>query len=318
MNARYAQRVRGFAIAALLVVVVSTSTARAEAPKLVAIASPSPDARNAVAIGPEGQVYEPDGKGNWIRTQAGGVADPLVAVTSASGQVLADAKGNALFKLRDGVWSSVYLDTKLKAILGTGSRALAAVGKTIYALDKGRAVKLGEAPVPVLALAGSRGGVVVSTSKGLMTMKGKTFTPIKKAPKNTRTLVSDRWVLVDRGVIDLKSLKTTAWPAGVRVGDGDATATTTKKGELLIAVGTHGKVTDLYTVSAKTAKLEQETIPFTARVDIVGVIADKAGRVVVGTRDGQLAVRDGGKWTIATVREELPDGKPGPAPAESP
>lgn len=292
--------------------------AHAEAPKLVAIASPTADARKAVAIGPDGQVYEPNGKGEWIRTQAGGVADPLVTVTSASGMVLADAKGNALFKLHAGVWSSVYLDTKLKAILGTGSRALAAVGKTIYALDKGRAVKLGEAPVPVLALAGSRAGVVVSTAKGLMTMKGATFKPIKNAPKSTRTLVSDRWVLVDRGAIDLKSLKTTAWPAGAHVGDGDATATTTAKGEQLIAVGTHGKSTDLYTISAKTAKLEQEPIPFTARVDIVGVVADKAGRIVVATRDGQLAVRDGGKWTIATVREELSDAKPGPAPAESP
>jgi hypothetical protein len=310
---------RALMIAAVLAAAsAAASPARAEAPKLVAIASPGPDARKAVAIGPEGQVYEPDGKGNWIRTQAGGVADPLVAVTSASGQVLADAKGNALFKLRDGIWSSVYLDTKLKAILGTGSRALAAVGKTIYALDKGRAVKLGEAPVPVLALAGSRGGVVVSTSKGLMSMKGKTFTPIKKAPKNARTLVSDRWVLVDRGVIDLKSLKTTSWPAGAHVGDGDATTATTAKGELLIAVGTRGKAADLYTVNAKTAKLESESIPFATRVDIVGVVADKAGRVVVGTRDGQLAVREGGKWTIATVREELADGKPGPAPAESP
>lgn len=297
-------------------VAVTPTAARADAPKLVAIASPGADARKAVAIGPEGQVYEPDGKGNWIRTQAGGVADPLVGVTSASGLVLADAKGNALFKLRDGVWSSIYLDTKTKAILGTGSRALAAAGKSIYALDRGRAVKLGEAPGPVLALAGSRAGVVVSTAKGLMTMKGKKFTPIKKAPKNARTLVSDRWVLVDRGVIDLKSLKTTSWPSGVRVGD--ATTTTTSKGEVLIAVGTHGKATDLYTVSAKTAKLEQETIPFTTRVDIVGVVADKAGRIVVGTRDGQLAVREGGKWTVATVREELPDAKPGPAPAESP
>lgn len=305
---------RTFVITAALLAV--STIAHADAPKLVAIASPGADARKAVGIGPEGQVYEPDGKGNWVRTQAGGVADPLVGVTSASGIVLADAKGNALFKLRDGVWSSVYFDTKTKAVLGTGSRALAAAGKSIYALDRGRVMKLGDAPEPVLALAGSRGGVIISTSKGLMMMKGKTFTPIKKAPKNARRLVSDRWVLVDRGVIDLKSLKTTSWPAGVRVDD--ATTATTAKGEIFIAVGTHGKAADLYTVSAKTAKLEQESIPFPAKVDVVGVVADKAGRVVVGTRDGQLAIREGGKWTIATVSEQLPDAKPGPAPAESP
>ena len=88
---------RGLLIAAVLAAVSSSSLspARADAPKLVAIASPTADARKAVAIGPDGQVYEPDGKGNWILTQACGVADPLVAVTSASGLVLADAKGNA-------------------------------------------------------------------------------------------------------------------------------------------------------------------------------------------------------------------------------
>lgn len=308
---RYTLHVRVLAIA---VVLLAASISHADTPKLVAIAPAGSDVRKAVAIGPDGQIYEPDGKGSWIRKRAGGTSDTIIAATGSGGNVFADAKGPALFKLHAGAWTSVHLERKAKAILGAGSRALAATGKSIYALDRGRPVKLADAPAPVLALAGSSAGVVVSTAKGLMTFKGGTFKPIKNAPKNVRTLISDRWVLVDRGVIDLKSLKTTSWPAGVRVGDA------TTLGESLVAVGTHGKVTELYTVgAAKAAKLEQEPIPFTARVDIVGVVADKSGRVVVATRDGQIAVRDGaGTWTIVIVRDELPAAKPGPAPAESP
>ena len=309
---RYTSVVRAVAIAVLLV--AATTTARANPAKLVAIAPVGSDARKAVAVGPDGQIYEPDGKGSWIRKRPGGTSDTIIAANGAGGNVFADAKGPALFKLHAGAWTSVHLERKAKAILGAGSRALAATGKSIYALDRGRPLKLADAPAPVLALAGSSAGVVVSTPKGLMTFKGGVFKPIKNAPKTVRTLISDRWVLVDRGVVDLKSLKTTPWPSGVRVADA------TTLGESLVAVGTHGKTTELYTLgTAKAAKLQHETIPFTTRVDVVGVVADKAGRVVVATRDGQVAVRDAARtWTIVTVRDELPDAKPGPAPAESP
>lgn len=299
---------------ALLVISTTASPARADAPKLAGLATTAAtDARKAIAIGPTGQVYEPDGKGAWVRTQAGGVADELVGVTTANGTVIADAKGTALFKLKGNAWTSVHVALKAKTILGAGSRALAAAGKSIYSLDKGKPAKLADAPAPVLALAGGAGGVVVSTAKGLLALQGTTFKPIKNAPRNPAALVSDRWVLVDRGVVDLKTLKTTAWPAGVRVTDA-----TTLGADTLLAVAVHGKDFELLTV--KAGAITRDPIPLPDGSPVVGIVGDRAGRVVVATRDGHIAMRDktGGTWSVSDVRDELPEAKPGPAPAASP
>ncbi|HSD87582.1 MAG TPA: hypothetical protein VLB44_08700, partial [Kofleriaceae bacterium] len=278
---------RGLAtVLVLLVALLAPSRAKADPPKLAGLAPAIVgDARKAIAVGPEGQVYEPDGKGAWVRTQAGGVADELVAVTTANGSVIADGKGTALFKLKGNAWTSVHLALKAKAILGAGSRALAAAGKSIYALDKGRPAKLADAPAPVLALAGGPGGVIVSTPKGLLALKGTTFKPIKNAPRTAGTLVSDRWMLVDRGVVDLKTLKTLAWPAGVRVTDA-----TTLPGDVLLAISVKGNAFELLTV--RGAKIDREALPLPDASPVIGLVGDKAGRVVVATRDGHLAVRD--------------------------
>lgn len=305
---------RGFAtMLVLLAMALAPSRAHADAPKLAGLApAVAGDARKAIAVGPEGQVYEPDGKGAWVRTQAGGVADELVAVTIANGSVIADGKGTALFKLKGNAWTSVHLALKAKAILGAGSRALAAAGKSIYALDKGRPAKLADAPAPVLALAGGPGGVIVSTQKGLLTLQGTTFKPLKNAPRGAGTLLSDRWMLVDRGVVDLKTLKTIAWPSGVHVTDA------TTLGDGLLAISVRGKAFELLTV--KGAKIDREAIPLPDASPVIGLVADKLGRVVVATRDGHLAMRDkaGGTWSVSEVREELSAAKPGPAPAASP
>ena len=70
----------------LLAILLAGGVARAEKPTLVAIA-PARDARQAIAIGPAGQIYEPDGKGAWIRTKAGGVSPPALG-TVFPGQAL--------------------------------------------------------------------------------------------------------------------------------------------------------------------------------------------------------------------------------------
>jgi hypothetical protein len=63
---------------------------------------------------------------------------------------------------------------------------------------------------------------------------------------------------------------------------------------------------------------DTEAIPLPDASPVVGLVGDKAGRVVVATRDGHIAVRDAGKWTVSTVSDALPADKPGPAPATSP
>ena len=292
-----------------LAVVAIATRAHAAPPRLVALA-PAADARKAVAIGPAGQVYEPDGEGAWVRTKAGGVAETIVSAINAGGTVIAGAAGSTPFKLERGAWSSIHLELKTRAILGTGSRALAAVGKSIYALDRSRPTKLADAPAPVTAVAGGK-AVVAATAKGLLRLTGTAWKPIKKAPRSVNALLSDRFALVDKGVLDLETMKTTPWPAGLRVTDATVVGDTA-----VVRVSVRGKTVEL--VTAKAGKVERETIPFTDVSPIVGVVGDKAGRVTVATRDGHIALRDPkGAWTVTEIRDDLPAPRPGPAPAES-
>lgn len=286
----------------------SEQLAHAGKPTLVALA-PATDARRAVAIGPAGEVYQPDGKGAWIRRQAGGMAEEVIGAVAAGSTVIAIAKGSLPFKLRATGWSAIGFGPKARPIVGTGSRVLAAVGKSVFALDKGEPQKLADAPIAVTALAASGAGAVIVTAKGLHRLEGGAWKPVKKAPKGVKALVSDRWALVDKGALDLKTLKTVAWPAGARIGDA------TSSGDSLIVVATRGKQTELFTITG--SKLERETIPLDKGGPVVGVVADREGRVVVATRDGTIAARIKGAWTSTDVRVELPAAKPGPAPATS-
>lgn len=293
----------------LIVPLAMTASARADRATLATLA-PAADARRAVAIGPAGQVYEPDGKGAWVRKQAGGIAGEIVAAANAGGSVIAGAKNAPPFKLKGGAWTALNLGLRPKAVLGTGSRVLAAVGKTVFALDAARPpAKLADAPGAVLALGASPKGAVIATDRGLARLEGTVFKPMKKVPKKVQALIGDRWALVDRGAFDLKAMKLVAWPAGLHVGEAIAV------GDGLIAVGTHGKTIELLTIIA--GKLARDKLPLTDPKPVVGVAADAAGRVVIAMRDGTLAVREGTAWTTTTVREELTPAKPGPPPAAS-
>lgn len=290
---------------------VASSVARADKPVLAALA-PAADAKKCVAIGPEGQVYEPDGKGAWVRTQAGGVAVELVGATAVGGTVIAAAKGAPPFKLHAGAWTAMNLGLKAKAIVGAGSRVLAAVGKSVFALDKAQPLKLADAPGAITALAGGAGSVVAETDKGLVKLQGTAWKPIKQAPKNVRALVSERWVLVDRGVFDLKAMKPIVWPAGVQIVEA-----TTIGGDF-VGVSMHGKQVELVTI--KAGKVVREPVPVDDPKPIVGVAADRAGGCAIAMRDGRIVLRERGAkgtWTVVEVREELAAPKPGPAPAES-
>ena len=306
-QATYALHVRAL-IVATIVLAGSLDSAHADRAKLAALA-PASDARKAVAIGPAGEIYEPDGQGAWVRRRAGGITEVVVAAATAGNTVIAGAKGSPPFKLKAGAWTALNLGLKARAILGSGSRVLAAVGKSVFALDRAKPAKLAEAPESVNALAGSSSGIVIATDKGLMKLVGAAWKPIKKAPKRVRALISDRWALVDRGALDLKSLKVIVWPAGIRIVEA------TTLGKDLVAVSLHGRKLELVTM--KRGKVEREDVPVERPSSVVGIVVDRQRRVAIAMRDGRIALRDRGTWTVSEVREELPEPKPGPAPAQS-
>jgi hypothetical protein len=303
--------VRALAITFVVGMVVGSAAgeirvAHAGTPTLVALA-PAIDARDAVAIGPAGEVYRPDGKGAWIRTRGGGMAEQVIGAVAAGPTVIAVAKGSLPFKLKPTGWSAIAFGRKARPIVGTGTRVLAAVGKSVFALDKGEPQKLADAPTSVLALAASGAGAVIVTTKGLCRLEGGKWKPVKKAPKGVKNLVSDRWAIVAKGALDLETFKTVRWPSGVRIGEA------TTAGDSLLVVATRGNQTELLTIKGR--KLVRETIPLAKSGPIVGVVADRQDRVVVATRDGTIAMRVKGAWTTSEVRVEIPAAKPGPAPA---
>src|SRR5688572_16387552 len=101
------------AIAALLF----AAPAEADPPTLVALAPPpGDDARKALAIGPSGEVYEPDGKGAWVRRQRITTADRLTTVGRAGGGGPVVASGDGVvYRLAANGWTALRLAQKGKA-----------------------------------------------------------------------------------------------------------------------------------------------------------------------------------------------------------
>src|SRR6185436_14792978 len=132
------------------------ANARAGSTIRLAAIAPADDARRAIVIGAGGEVYEPDGKGAWVHRLPSSTADRLVAAGRAGGP------GRAVVALGDGVvyrlagngWSAIRLAQKGKAILGSGARSLAAVGRQLFALDaltRGEPTRLALAPANIVA-----------------------------------------------------------------------------------------------------------------------------------------------------------------------
>ncbi|HEY6035336.1 MAG TPA: hypothetical protein VIV58_13780, partial [Kofleriaceae bacterium] len=186
-------------------------------------------------------------------------------------------------------------------------------------------VKLADAPGVVTMLGASDKAVVVETDKGLARLEAKgvaKWKPIANAPAHVLALLDDRWALVDRGLFDLRSGKLTAWPAGFRVASVSAVTN-----ELVVAAGLHGNAAELVTLKGTTWSREAiapaaspaGAAPLgSGAAQIVSVVADKAGRVVVAAKDGRLAVRSkAGTWSLSEVTSDLPADHPGSPPAES-
>ncbi|MBS1119321.1 MAG: hypothetical protein H6Q90_1549 [Deltaproteobacteria bacterium] len=280
-------------------------------PQLVALI-PADDARASIALGPRGEVYEPDGKGAWMRKQQITTADKLAIAGRAGGMVVANGEG-VVYRLAANGWSALRLAQKGLAIMSGGSRAIAAVGRQLYALDHtiaGEPAKLALAGAPVLAI-GAGKGIVIATERGLLRVDGAKLTPIAGAPRKVARLVSDLWAVVDGGALDLRSNKTTPWPVGLTI-----LLTASSADDSLVGVArAHGK---LELVTLRGGKLDREPISLTPVGDPVGIVVDRKGRAVVALRDGRLVSRaKAGNWEVTTVSDALPTPRPGPPPALS-
>jgi hypothetical protein len=144
-------------------------------------------------------------------------------------------------------------------------------------------------------------------------------------------------VLVENGAIDLKTGRRTGWPPGVIVGAVAATADE----RLVIVAKQHGKLE--LVILHKNSKLERAPIELAGTTTLrpsavpVGVVADRAGRVVIAFDDGTLLVREAPAtrpaasqaapppaspaappWSVVRISADLPGPKPGSPPAVSP
>lgn len=281
--------------------------------QLAALAPPpGDDARKAIALGPTGQVFAPDAAGTWVREQPINIADPISLTGRAGGQVVALADG-VLFRLAPNGWTAIRIIQKGKAMLSSGPRAVAVVGRQLYSIERasaGEPTKLALAPAPVLAI-GSGKTIVIALDRGLFRVVGTKVTAIKRVPRRVDRLVSDRWALVERAAVDLTTGKSTPWPDGMKI-----VTAASGPGDGLVAVGTNRGALELITLTG--TKLVRDALPTEITGSAVGVALDSSGRAVVALRDGRICVRERGAWTVAPVREALPAPQPGAPPATSP
>ena len=291
--------------------------ATSPAPRLAALV-PADDARRAIAIGRGGEVYEPDGNGAWIHRLPCTTATPVVAAGRAGAAIVALGDG-VVYRLAGNGWSAIRLVQHGKAILGGGTRALAAVGRQLFALDpmpRGEPTRLAQAPTAITAIgAGAAAAAVVATDTGLFRLTAGKLVAIAALPGHPR-LVSDRWAIVDRGALELATGRITPWPAGLSVGPAAVA------GDGLVAVASGADGLELITIAA--GKLARDRIGITATPGAApdaaagGVTAARAGRAVVAFAEGRIAVRGPAGWTTTQVVDEPPTERRGMPPATSP
>jgi hypothetical protein len=299
----------------------STSRPLSPSTTLVALvpAESNDDARKSIAIGARGEVFEPDGKGAWVRTQRTSTSESLSVAGRAGDAVIGWGNG-IVYRLAANGWSAIRLHQKERAVASGGVRAIAAVGRQLFALDKtvnGEPAKLAVAPSNVIALGAGPRGVIVQLDRGLFRLQGARVGVIANAPKVITKVVSDRWVLVADGAIDLKTGRKTGFPPTSTV----VVAAMMEDERLVLVVRQRAA---LEVVTLKDSKLERTPLDIPpgstgAVPEPVGVVLDRSNRIVVAMRDGQIVMRDAptATWTTTTITEAVFAAKPGPAPARS-
>ena len=302
---RVAERLR-----AVVFVLAATSRVAAAAPAtpLVALAA-ADDARQAVVIGAHGELYEPDGKGAWVHRRPVTTAGALTTAGRAGGAIIASGDG-VVYRLAANGWSAIRLVQHGKAIVGTGTRTLAAVGRQLYALDPlttGAPTKLAVAPANIVALAAGTKAIVVATDTGVFRLDTARPVGIPTAPRRLR-LISERWAIVDRGALELTTGAITAWPGGLTIG----AAATTADGALVAVAATRG---GLELVTLRKAAITRDPLGLSGTA--VAVTVDRAGRALVVLADGRIALREPTGWTTTQVTDEPPAPHPGAPPATS-
>ncbi|MBV8761008.1 MAG: hypothetical protein JO257_27180 [Deltaproteobacteria bacterium] len=340
--------------AALAVVLFTTASAAADdatpsgataggAPESHELVALTGDPRHAIALGPHGETYVPDGRGHWLRLREGGIAGDVSDAASAGTRVIAATKGGPPFQLDvapdlriaasisasakpgaastgtipgDG-WSLVYLGQHAKAVLGNGARPTAAFGKLVFALDRALPAKLPDAPGVVMLLAAGASVVADCDAKGLVRLEGGAWKPLKGAPAHVSALVSERWALTPKGALDLVS--NAVVPAATL---GRIEAATVAGNDLVVVAGGQLVTVHAGKATAKTkgaAPITKEPIAIPRGAHVVGVVADREGRAVVALHDGTLLVRDAaGAWSTSVVASEVGAARPGPGPALEP
>ncbi|MGE0548050.1 MAG: hypothetical protein AB7O24_22330 [Kofleriaceae bacterium] len=307
---RVARRL-GFTIA-VLIVMGGASRGDANPAELTSLI-PAADARQAIAIGPHGELYEPDGTGSWVRTRPVRTSTTCSAAGRAGAAIVASCSG-AMFRLAPSGWTAIRLSRNGKPQTSVGTAAVGAVGRQLFALDRmvaGTAPKLTTAPAAIAGIGAGPSGFVVATEQGLFRWTGAGLQLIPRVPRQVLRMISERWALVDGGALDLKTGRITRWPQGLAI-----SGASPGPQDALVAVGATDAATELVTV--RGGRIAREPIEILGGgAEAVGVVIDRAGRAVVALRDGRLAVRDQGRWTSVTVREQLPPAAPGAAPATS-
>lgn len=294
----------------LVVALVFATIAHAHAD--VAAIVPATDVRKSTIVGTNGEIYEGDGKGAFIRTQQGGVAATVTMAGTSGGAVVVLA-GGVVYKHADNGWSAIRLAQKTRAVMSGGSRSVAAVGRQIVALDqnvKGEAVKLASASSAVLKL-GAGKAIVFQTASGLFRVDGKKVKALKGTPRQVSSIVNDKWATVDKGALSLDSGRVTNWPADVTVTATGATA----KDELAAVGSVRGGGFALIVVSG--TKTDRSAITGLADGKPVAVAIDADGRALVALVDGRFALRTGSTWSLASVTDAVPAPRPGSPPAVS-
>jgi len=296
-------------LAILLAPALVFAEARAEAPAPNVIAAggapaklsavvPADDVRRAIVLGTSGEVYEPDGNGAWVHRLPSRTAQPVVAAGRAGASIVALSE-RRLFRLAANGWSAIRLAQRGTPILGTGRRALAAVGRQLFALDsltKGEPTRLVAAPGNIIAIGAGATAIVIATEAGAWKLGGAggRLVPLPAASRPMR-LVGDRWALVDRGAVDLTTGKLTAWPSGLAIGVAAATAD-----DALAAIGAGSAGLELVTLRRGTLTRDPLGISGVA----VGVVVDRARRAMVALADGRLALRQPAGWSTIDVTDE--------------